>query len=299
MQIDLSGLTTETVNAATRELDTLSARQIAELINNEDRKVAPAVGTQLDEIGKAIDLIVARMERGGRLIYVGAGTSGRLGILDASECPPTYGVSDQLVQGLIAGGRAAVFKAQENVEDSETLAVEDLKGVELTEKDTVCAVAASGRTPYCIGALNYAKSVGAGTLTVTCNPGSPMTKLADVAIVPEVGPEVVYGSTRMKAGTAQKLVLNMLSTGTMVRLGKTYGNLMVDMVATNQKLVVRSQNIVMEATGVDRDTAKAALEAADGKLKTAICMVLTGKTKDEADAALEASGGRLRKALEV
>ena len=298
MQIDLSGLSTESVNPATKRLDCLSAYDIARLINEEDQKVALAVGTQLAAIGEAIDAIVARMRRGGRLIYAGAGTSGRLGVLDASECPPTYGVSDQLVMGLIAGGRDAMFKAQENVEDSEALGESDLKAVGLGEQDVVCAIAASGRTPYCIGALRYAQAVGAETLTVTCNPGSPMTRMAHIAIVPQVGPEVVSGSTRMKAGTAQKMVLNMLSTGSMVMMGKVYGNLMVDVQATNQKLKVRCENIVMEATGLDREAARAALEAADGQVKLAICLTLTGMDREAAQAALEQAGGRLRTVLE-
>ena len=221
-----------------------------------------------------------------------------MGVLDASECPPTYGVSDQLVMGLIAGGRDAMFKAQENVEDSEALGESDLKAVGLGEQDVVCAIAASGRTPYCIGALRYAQAVGAETLTVTCNPGSPMTRMAHIAIVPQVGPEVVSGSTRMKAGTAQKMVLNMLSTGSMVMVGKVYGNLMVDVQATNQKLKVRCENIVMEATGLDREAARAALEAADGQVKLAICMTLTGMDREAAQAALEQAGGRLRTVLE-
>lgn len=298
MQIDLSGLSTESVNPATKRLDCLSAYDIARLINEEDQKVAVAVGTQLAAIGEAIDAIVARMRRGGRLIYAGAGTSGRLGVLDASECPPTYGVSDQLVMGLIAGGRDAMFKAQENVEDSEALGESDLKSVGLVEQDVVCAIAASGRTPYCMGALRYAQAVGAETLTVTCNPGSPMTRMARIAIVPQVGPEVVSGSTRMKAGTAQKMVLNMLSTGSMVMMGKVYGNLMVDVQATNQKLKVRCENIVIEATGLDREAARAALEAADGQVKLAICMTLTGMPREQAQTALEAAGGRLRTVLE-
>ncbi len=298
MQIDLSGLSTESVNPATKQLDCLSAYDIARLINEEDQKVAPAVGTQLGAIGEAIEAIVARMRRGGRLIYVGAGTSGRLGVLDASECPPTYGVSDQLVMGLIAGGRDAMFKAQENVEDSEALGESDLKAVGLGEQDVVCAIAASGRTPYCIGALRYAQAIKAETLAVTCNPGSPMTRMARIAIVPEVGPEVVSGSTRMKAGTAQKMVLNMLSTGSMVMMGKVYGNLMVDVQATNQKLKVRCENIVMEATGIDRAAARTALEAAGGQVKLAICMTLTGLDRAAAQTELEAAGGRLRTVLE-
>jgi N-acetylmuramic acid 6-phosphate etherase len=298
MHIDLTGLSTESINPATRELDRLSSVEIVKLINQEDQKVAPAVATQLEAIGRAVDAIVERMERGGRLIYVGAGTSGRLGVLDASECPPTYGVSDQLVMGLIAGGREAMFKAQENVEDSDTMGAQDLKAAGLSEKDTVCAVAASGRTPYCLGALEYAKAVGAFTVAVTCNPGSPMTREAQVAIVPQVGPEVVSGSTRMKAGTAQKMVLNMLSTASMVRLGKVYGNLMVDVQATNQKLKVRCENIVMEATGSSRQEAKAALDEAGGHVKLAICMMLTGKSRDDAQRALDEAGGHLRGALE-
>jgi N-acetylmuramic acid 6-phosphate etherase len=297
MNIDLSHLTTESVNPATRMLDCLSTLDMVTLINEEDQKVALAVKTQLPAIAQAIDAIVAAMEQGGRLIYMGAGTSGRLGILDASECPPTYGVSDQQVMGLIAGGEKAVFKAQENVEDSTTLGVEDLKRVNATGRDVICAIAASGRTPYCIAALNYANDLGCTTLAVTCNPGAPMTNLAKIAIVPEVGPEVVSGSTRMKAGTAQKLVLNMLSTGSMVKLGKVYGNLMVDVMATNAKLHVRCENIVMEATGIGREEAQAVLMQADGKVKLAICMALTGLKRDEAEKKLSAAQGKLRSVL--
>ena len=299
MQINLNGLTTESINPATRELDKQSAYRIAELINEEDQKVALAVKTQLPQIGEAIDAIVERMKRGGRLIYMGAGTSGRLGVVDASECPPTYGVSSDLVVGLIAGGHAAMFQAQENVEDSEELGVADLKGLNITECDVVCAIAASGRTPYCIGGLNYAREIGAKTLTVCCNPGSPMTKLADIAIVPEVGPEVVSGSTRMKAGTSQKLVLNMLSTGTMVKMGKVYGNLMVDVQATNKKLIVRCENIVMQATGVSREEAQETLAKSGGKVKLAICMILTGLNCEDAQAALDKANGHLREVLEA
>lgn len=298
MQTDISALFTEGVNPDTRELDRLSTLEIVRLINREDAKVAPAVEKQLAFIALAVEGIVKRMRQGGRLIYVGAGTSGRLGVLDASECPPTYGVSEHQVMGLIAGGRAAMFKAQENVEDSPLLGQKDLENIHLSPNDAVCAVAASGRTPYCIGALAYAAAVGAFTVAVSCNPNAPICAKAQVAIVPQVGPEAVSGSTRMKAGTAQKMVLNMLSTASMVQLGKVYGNLMVDVQATNEKLGLRCQNIVMEVTGVSRPEAARALAEAGGYVKLALCMMLTGKNRAEANAALQEAGGHLRRVLE-
>ena len=294
MQPDLSQYTTESVNPATMELDRLSTLDMVTRINEEDQKVALAVRTQLPAIARAVDAIVAAMEAGGRLIYTGAGTSGRLGVLDASECPPTYGVGPDVVTALIAGGQDAMFQAQENVEDSAELGESDLHGIGLTSRDVLCAIAASGRTPYCLGGMAYARALGSTVVTVTCNPGSEMARTADIAIVPEVGPEVVSGSTRMKAGTAQKMVLNMLSTGAMVKLGKVYGNLMVDVQATNEKLRVRSENIVMQATGADRETARVTLISAGGGVKLAICMLLTGVDAEKARARLVAAGGRLR-----
>lgn len=254
--IVLEKLTTESRNENTLNIDKVSTLEMVKIINNEDKKVAFAVENELENIAKAIDGIVDRINRGGRLIYIGAGTSGRLGILDASECPPTYGVSEELVQGIIAGGKEAIFRAKEGAEDSEELAITDLKDKSLSENDVIVGLAASGRTPYVIGGLKYANDIGALTISVTCNGDSEVSKVAQISIAPIVGAEVVTGSTRLKAGTAQKLVLNMLSTGTMIKLGKVYGNLMVDVKATNEKLVERAKRIVCEATGVERGQAE-------------------------------------------
>ncbi|MGL5902034.1 MAG: N-acetylmuramic acid 6-phosphate etherase, partial [Cetobacterium sp.] len=246
-KLNLKSLTTESRNVNTLNIDTVSTAEMVKIINDEDKKVAEAVATELPQIAEAIDGIVERMKKGGRLIYIGAGTSGRLGILDASECPPTYGVSEELVQGLIAGGVEAIFRAKEGAEDSKELAIQDLKDRELTANDTVVGLAASGRTPYVIGGLEYANEIGALTVSITCNADSSVAKEAKIAISPVVGPEVVTGSTRLKSGTAQKLVLNMLSTGSMIKMGKVYGNLMVDVQSTNEKLVERAKKIVSEA----------------------------------------------------
>ncbi len=297
MKPDLSRYTTESDNPATRELDRLSTLDMVTRINAEDQKVALAVQTQLPAIARAIEAIAAAIARGGRLVYMGAGTSGRLGVLDASECPPTYGVGPDVVTALIAGGKAAMFQAQENVEDSKESGESDLRGINLAPADVLCAIAASGRTPYCLGGMAYARSLGCTIVSVTCNPGSEMARIADIAIEPEVGPEVVSGSTRMKAGTAQKLVLNMLSTGAMVRLGKVYGNLMVDVQATNEKLRVRSENIFMQATGAGRETADSMLAAAGGSVKLAILMQRKGLDAGAARERLDAVGGHLRAAL--
>ncbi len=297
MNPDISRFTTEAINPDSRDMDCLDTLDMATLINREDQKVALAVQAQLPAIAKAIDAIVAAMERGGRLIYTGAGTSGRLGVLDASECPPTYGVSGDVVLALLAGGREAVASAQENVEDSEEFGIRDLQSVKLRAEDVVCAIAASGRTPYCMGGLGYARSLGCKTIAITCNPGSVMEQAADIAIVPETGPEVVSGSTRMKAGTAQKMILNILSTCSMVKMGKVYGNLMVDVQATNSKLRIRSENIVMQATGVKREKASDTLALCGGKVKTAICMLLAGLDAKTAEKKLAESKGRLRAVL--
>ena len=266
-------------------------------INNEDKKVAEAVEAELPKIAEAIDGIVKGMHKGGRLIYIGAGTSGRLGVLDASECPPTYGVSEELVQGIIAGGKEAIFRAKEGAEDSKELAVEDLKFKSLNENDTVVGLAASGRTPYVIGGLNYANEIGALTVAVTCNADSEVSKAAKISIAPVVGPEVVTGSTRLKSGTAQKLVLNMLSTGVMIKLGKVYGNLMVDVRATNAKLVERAKKIVCEATGVQREEAEKILEETNFDVKLSIFMLLSKLNKDEAKTILENNNGYIAEAL--
>ncbi|MDB2105829.1 N-acetylmuramic acid 6-phosphate etherase [Clostridium paraputrificum] len=297
-RLNLGKLTTESRNKNTINIDKVSTLEMVNLINNEDKKVAEAVECELPKIAEAIDGIVERMHKGGRLIYIGAGTSGRLGILDASECPPTYGVSEELVQGVIAGGTEAIFRAKEGAEDSKELAVEDLKTKKITENDTIVGLAASGRTPYVIGGLEYANSIGALTVSVTCNADSEVSKTSKISIAPVVGPEVVTGSTRLKSGTAQKLVLNMLSTGSMIKLGKVFGNLMVDVKSTNEKLVERAKRIVVEATGVSVDEATSMLDKTNFDVKLAIFMILSGLEMNEAIAKLEESKGYIAKALE-
>ena len=297
-KLNLGKLTTESRNQDTMNIDKVSTFEMVKLINNEDKKVAEAVEKELHKVAEAIDGIVERMHKGGRLIYIGAGTSGRLGILDASECPPTYGVSEELVQGLIAGGTEAIFRAKEGAEDSKELAVEDLKAKNITENDTVVGLAASGRTPYVIGGLEYANSIRALTVSITCNADSEVSKSSKISIAPVVGAEVVTGSTRLKSGTAQKLVLNMLSTGTMIKLGKVFGNLMVDVKSTNEKLVERAKRIVVEATGVTTDEATKMLDKTDFDVKLAIFMILSGLEINEAKAKLEKNKGYIAKALQ-
>ena len=295
--LKLEELATEKINPATRHIDTMTTLEMVSVINQEDVKVATAVGRELPAIAKAIDIITDRLKRGGRLFYAGAGTSGRLGVLDASECPPTFGTKPELVQGLIAGGRDAMFVAKEGAEDSEQLAADNLSAVGLNEKDALVALAASGRTPYSIGALKYARAKGAAAIALVCSPNSPMSKEAILTICPLPGPEVITGSTRLKAGTAQKLVLNMLSTGIMIKLGKVYGNLMVDVQATNQKLAERSKLIVMEATGCSRAEAEAALDSTEGSAKLAIFLLLSGLDVQTAKQKLKAADGYVAKAL--
>ena len=297
--IKLENLTTESRNSSSLNIDKVSTLDMVKIINNEDKKVALAVEKELVKIPEAIDGIVSGMQKGGRLIYIGAGTSGRLGILDASECPPTYGVSEELVQGIIAGGTEAIFRAKEGAEDSKELAIEDLKSKNITENDTIVGLAASGRTPYVIGGLEYANKIGALTVSITCNANSEVAKVSKVSIAPVVGAEVVTGSTRMKAGTAQKLVLNMLSTGTMIKLGKVYGNLMVDVRATNKKLVERAKKIVCEATGVDREVAEKVLKETNYDVKLSILMILTGLDINEAKEKLSQNKGYIAKAMET
>ena len=297
--IVLEKLTTESRNENTLNIDKVSTLEMVKIINNEDKKVAFAVENELENIAKAIDGIVDRINRGGRLIYIGAGTSGRLGILDASECPPTYGVSEELVQGIIAGGKEAIFRAKEGAEDSEELAITDLKDKFLSENDVIVGLAASGRTPYVIGGLKYANDIGALTISVTCNGDSEVSKVAQISIAPIVGAEVVTGSTRLKAGTAQKLVLNMLSTGTMIKLGKVYGNLMVDVKATNEKLVERAKRIVCEATGVERGQAEKTLKETNFDVKLAIFMILSGLNINDAKEKLSKNKGYIAKAMEI
>lgn len=297
MQIDLSQMITEGRNPASQNIDELSTEAMLHVINDEDKKVALAVEAIVPQIAQVVDAITLAFSKGGRLIYCGAGTSGRLGILDASECPPTFGTPRSQVVGLIAGGHTAILQAVENAEDNHEQGAQDLKDIDFNANDVLVGIAASGRTPYVLGALAYAKQQGAFSAGLTCNPNSPMSQAADVALTPVVGPEVVTGSSRMKAGTAQKLVLNMLTTGAMIRSGKVYGNLMVDVEATNLKLVQRQINIVKQATDCDDATAQQALNACQGHCKTAIVMVLAGLDASEAKALLNQNSGFIRRAL--
>ncbi|AML57374.1 N-acetylmuramic acid 6-phosphate etherase [Serratia rubidaea] len=278
-------------------LDEMSTLEMVTCFNREDRKVPQAIAAVLPEIAQAVDLAASALRAGGRLIYLGAGTSGRLGVLDASECPPTFGVPHGVVVGLIAGGPEAMFKAVEGAEDDAALGERDLQDLALTPVDMVVGLAASGRTPYVIGALRYARQLGCPTVAISCNPGSPIAAEAQVAISPVVGPEALTGSTRMKSGTAQKLVLNMISTGAMVKWGKVYQNLMVDVKATNVKLVDRACRIVVEATGAERSQAEAALAQTDFEVKPAILMLLAGVSAEEAQRRLQVHHGYLRAAL--
>ncbi|WP_419207480.1 N-acetylmuramic acid 6-phosphate etherase [Photobacterium leiognathi subsp. mandapamensis] len=299
MKIDLTQLVTESRNTASQNIDMLSTVEMLQVINNEDKKVALAVEQVLPEIAQVVDAIAIAFQQGGRLIYAGAGTSGRLGILDASECPPTYGSKPEQVVGLIAGGHQAILKAVENAEDNREMGAQDLIDLNFTEKDVLVGIAASGRTPYVMGAMEYAKSQNAMVACISCNPQSPMAALADVAITPVVGAEVVTGSSRMKAGTAQKLVLNMLTTGAMIRVGKVYGNLMVDVEATNAKLVERQKNIVMQATECSREEAEQALTQCNGHCKTAIVMLLAGVDAQTAADLLAKNNGFTRQAIQA
>ena len=297
MKLDLNQMITEGRNPASQNIDELSTEAMLRVINDEDKKVALAVEAIVPQIAEVVDAICAAFKAGGRLIYCGAGTSGRLGILDASECPPTFGTPRSQVVGLIAGGQTAILQAVENAEDNREQGAQDLVDINFSRDDLLVGIAASGRTPYVIGALDYANGLGATTAALTCNPNSAMAQIARIALTPVVGPEVVTGSSRMKAGTAQKLVLNMLTTGAMIRSGKVYGNLMVDVEATNQKLVQRQVNIVMQATDCDEATASAALKACAGHCKTAIVMVLGGLNADEAKSLLAKHQGFIRQAL--
>lgn len=295
--IQLNKLTTERHNPNTSHIDELSTLDMVTAINREDQQVPLAVEKVLPQIAQAIDIITDKLKNGGRLFYIGAGTSGRLGILDAVECPPTYGTDPELVQGLIAGGTPAIFQAQEGAEDNPDLACDDLAAAGFTRADVLVGIAASGRTPYVIGGIEYAKKQQAATIALSCSENSKIAELADLAITPVTGPEAVTGSTRMKAGTAQKLVLNMLSTGTMIKLGKVYGNLMVDVKTSNLKLEERARRIVMEAAECSREEAIAALAKADGRAKLAILLHLTGCSTEEGRQLLSLSEGKLGKAL--
>ncbi|GAA2270445.1 N-acetylmuramic acid 6-phosphate etherase [Streptomyces ruber] len=297
LQAELESMTTEAFRPELSEIDRLPTLEIAEIMNGEDATVPPAVATQLPRIAAAIDAIAARMSRGGRLIYAGAGTAGRLGVLDASECPPTFNTDPEQVVGVIAGGRDAVITSVEGAEDSRELAAGDLDALALTADDTVVGVSASGRTPYAIGAVEHARARGALTVGLACNADSALAAAADHGIEVVVGPELLTGSTRLKAGTAQKLVLNMLSTITMIRLGKTYGNLMVDVRASNEKLRARSRRIVSLATGAADKEIEDALAATDGEVKNAILMILGEVDGPTATRLLRESDGHLRAAL--
>jgi N-acetylmuramic acid 6-phosphate etherase len=295
--MNLGSLVSESRNPATMNLDEMTTLEMVATFNHEDSKVPEAIRAVLPEVAQAVDMAAASFKAGGRLIYLGAGTSGRLGVLDASECPPTFGVPHGLVVGLIAGGPGALLKAVEGAEDSEELGVSDLKNLQITPADTIVGLAASGRTPYVIGALRYARELGCATVAISCNPDSPIAHEAQVAISPVVGPEALTGSTRLKSGTAQKLVLNMISTGAMVKNGKVYQNLMVDVKATNVKLVDRACRIVVEATGAARADAEAALSQTDFEVKPAILMILANISAQEAIQRLTAHHGFLRAAL--
>lgn len=295
--VELQKIATEQRNPNTMNIDTLSTLDMVKLINREDHRVAEAVALVTDKIAEAVDVIAARLSTGGRLIYCGAGTSGRLGILDAVECPPTYSTDPETVQALMAGGYGAIFKAVEGAEDSKELGVTDMKSIGFSAKDVLVGIAASGRTPYVLGCMEYAKELGAPTVAVTCCPGSILDSFADIGIAPAPGPEVVTGSTRMKSGTAQKMVLNMLSTGAMIKLGKVYGNLMVDVKPSNEKLVRRCVTIVCSATDCTEEEGVDALEQCGYHPKTAIVMLLRGVDAKTADRLLEAAGGRIAKVL--
>lgn len=296
--LDLTKLTTETRNSKTMELDCKTPLEIVTIMNEEDLNVVKGVKEVLPQVAQTIEWCANAIENGGRIIYIGAGTSGRLGLLDSVECPPTFGVSPDLVVGLIAGGEKAFIKAVEGAEDKPELGVEDLKNINCTNKDVVIGLAASGRTPYVIGALEYANNLGCKTVAVACNKNSKVGQVAQVAIEPDNGPEVLTGSTRLKSGTSQKMICNMISTGTMVRCGKVYQNLMVDVMQTNEKLVARAEKIIMEATGCTKEEAQKARIDSNGKVKTAIAMILLNCNFEEASKKLEAAKGHIREAIE-
>ncbi|PAE15288.1 N-acetylmuramic acid 6-phosphate etherase [Virgibacillus sp. 7505] len=295
----LDKLTTEKRNESTMKLDQLSTKEVLQLMNKEDRTVPDAVEAALPEIEAAVKQVISTFQAGGRLIYTGAGTSGRLGILDAVECPPTFSTPDDMVQGLLAGGMSAFRKAKEGAEDNPELGARELEEIGLTAKDTVIGIAASGRTPYVIGALDYAAAVGAATVSIACNKNAAISKHAKISIEVETGPEILTGSTRLKAGTAQKLVLNMISTASMVGVGKVYKNLMVDVKPTNDKLQERAKRIIMEATGANYDAAEKIFDLADGQVKTAIVMLLLDVTKEEAESKLLNAEGFVRSAIKA
>ena len=293
----LSTLITEQRNPNSMHVDSLSALEIVQLMNEEDKQVPLAIEKCLPQIAQAVECIVAAFQQGGRLVYIGAGTSGRLGVLDASECPPTFGVSPEMVKGIIAGGERALRHPIEGAEDSKTQAVVDLQTIQFSSKDVLVGIAASGRTPYVIGALEYAKSLGSVTVSIASNPNSAMANIVNIAIDTVVGPEVLTGSSRLKSGTAQKLVLNMLTTASMILMGKCYQNLMVDVQASNEKLKARAIRIVMQATDCDKALAEETLKQADQNAKLAIMMILSGLDRAQAEALLEKHQGKLQLAL--
>ena len=293
----LSTLITEQRNPNSMHVDSLSALEIVQLMNEEDKQVPLAIEKCLPQIAQAVECIVAAFQQGGRLVYIGAGTSGRLGVLDASECPPTFGVSPEMVKGIIAGGERALRHPIEGAEDSKEQAVVDLQTIQFSSKDVLVGIAASGRTPYVIGALEYAKSLGSVTVSIASNPNSAMANIVDIAIDTVVGPEVLTGSSRLKSGTAQKLVLNMLTTASMILMGKCYQNLMVDVQASNEKLKARAIRIVMQATDCDKALAEETLKLADQNAKLAIMMILSGLDRAQAEALLEKHHGKLQLAL--
>jgi N-acetylmuramic acid 6-phosphate etherase len=293
----LEKLLTEQSNPASASFDTLATEEVLRIINGEDHKVAGAVAREIPAIARAVDAIVAALEGGGRLFYIGAGTSGRLGVLDAAEIPPTFSAPPSMVQGIIAGGEAALSRATETTEDDPAIGVRDLVARGFTARDVLVGIAASGRTPYVLGAVAEARRMGAVTVGISCTPDSELARAVEIAITPLVGPEVVAGSTRMKAGTAQKLVLNMLSTGACVRLGYVYGNLMVNVQPKNRKLADRARRIVAEAAGVSYDCAGELLAQSGASVRTAIVMARAGVGREEAERRLAAAGGRVSKAL--
>ena len=293
----LSTLITEQRNPNSMHVDSLSALEIVQLMNEEDKQVPLAIEKCLPQIAQAVERTVAAFQQGGRLVYIGAGTSGRLGVLEASECPPTFGVSPEMVKGIIAGGERALRHPIEGAEDSKAQAVVDLQTIQFSSKDVLVGIAASGRTPYVIGALEYAKSLGSVTVSIASNPNSAMANIVDIAIDTVVGPEVLTGSSRLKSGTAQKLVLNMLTTASMILMGKCYQNLMVDVQASNEKLKARAIRIVMQATDCDKALAEETLKQADQNAKLAIMMILSGLDRAQAEALLEKHHGKLQLAL--
>lgn len=294
----LEKLGTERRNEATMTLDTMSVSAVLEAMNKEDAAVIEVIHEQIPKIEETVNAVIDSFQKGGRLIYIGAGTSGRLGILDAVECVPTFGVSPDMVVGLIAGGLKAFTKAVEGAEDDPQLGVQDLKDIQLNENDTVIGIAASGRTPYVIGALDYARTTAAHTVSISCNAEAEMSSHAEIVVELPTGPEVLTGSTRLKAGSAQKMVLNMISTAAMIGVGKAYENLMIDVQATNEKLQERSKRIIMEATGVDLHTATQVYESSGKHVKTATVMILLDCTKEQAQERIEATGGFVRKAIQ-